>query len=105
MSKILNKYQMAAVCETRHHVVVHAAPGSGKTTLLCHKLEHLIENCVISPAEITVLTHTNVAVDTIREKFSVIADDVNMMTIHAFAMSIIRCHNKDYRLVSDHKLK
>lgn len=102
---MLNKYQVAAISETENHVVVHAAPGSGKTTLLCHKIKHLIENCEASPAAITVLTHTNVAVDAMKEKCKAIGHDVNMLTIHSFALSIVRSHNEEYKLISDQKLK
>ena len=60
-----------AVIRCWHSTDVAACPGSGKTTVVLAKLKLLADHMPLpNNAGICVLSHTNVAVDTIKAKMS-----------------------------------
>lgn len=64
---------------------LHAVPGAGKTTALLVKLFILAEKLAVSPSDkkgILVLSHTNVAVDTIRERFGARSRNIEKYPSH-----------------------
>lgn len=64
----LNQEQQAAVLAPQTAVSVIAGPGTGKTKTLVARVIHLIEDCGISPAEITAVTFTNQAAGEMRAR-------------------------------------
>ena len=64
----LNAGQLAAVTATESAVAVIAGPGTGKTKTLVARIAHLIEDCGVSPAEITAVTFTNQAAAEMRAR-------------------------------------
>jgi len=89
----LNKNQKAVVDNIREHVVVLAGPGTGKTQVLSVRTANILKNHNVSPSNILILSFTNAAAGTIRERLvEIIGTDgyfVEVGTYHSLANSII----------------
>ena len=89
----LNPEQKKAVDSTEGPLLVLAGPGTGKTQLLSVRAANIILNKKVSPENILILTFTNAAAGSMRERLArIIGDDgydVTVETFHGFANSII----------------
>jgi len=91
--KELNKEQKEAVDTLEGPVLVLAGPGTGKTQILSVRAANIIRRKLAAPENILILTYTNAAAKTMKERLAKIAGfrgyDVNVCTFHSFANSII----------------
>jgi len=89
----LNKNQRAVVDNIREHVIVLAGPGTGKTQVLSVRTANILKTHNVSPSNILILSFTNAAAGTIRERLvEIIGADgyfVEVGTYHSLANSII----------------
>ncbi|MFH1903972.1 MAG: ATP-dependent DNA helicase [bacterium] len=89
----LNDKQKAVVDNIKDHVVTLAGPGTGKTQVLSVRTANILKNPNVSPSNILILSFTNAAAGTIRERIvEIIGMDgyfVEVGTYHSLANSII----------------
>lgn len=89
----LNDEQKQAVDSIEGPVLVLAGPGTGKTQLLSVRAANIIRQKKAIPENILILTYTNAAAKTMKERLAKIIGikgyDVQVGTFHAFANSII----------------
>ncbi len=89
----LNAEQKQAVDTIEGPVLVLAGPGTGKTQLLSVRAANIIRQKKALPENILILTYTNAAAKTMKERLSRIVGfkgyDVRVCTFHSFANSII----------------
>jgi len=89
----LNDKQKAVVDNIEEHVVVLAGPGTGKTQVLSVRTANILKRNNVSPSNILILSFTNAAAGTIRERIvEIIGIDgyfVEVGTYHSLANSII----------------
>lgn len=89
----LNPQQKEAVDTTDGPVLVLAGPGTGKTQLLSVRAANIIRQNKALPENILILTYTNAAAKTMKERLAKIIGfrgyDVFVSTFHSFANSII----------------
>ncbi|MDO9463997.1 MAG: ATP-dependent DNA helicase [bacterium] len=89
----LNDKQKAVVDNIKEHVVVLAGPGTGKTQVLSVRTANILKRNNASPSNILILSFTNAASGTIRERIvEIIGADgyfVEVETYHSLANSII----------------
>jgi DNA helicase-2/ATP-dependent DNA helicase PcrA len=89
----LNDEQKQAVDAIDGPVLVLAGPGTGKTQLLSVRAANIILQKKALPENILILTYTNTAAKTMKERLSKIVGfkgyDVRVSTFHSFANSII----------------
>lgn len=100
-------YQLNAIKNNSKSLVITAGAGSGKTTTMIGRVLRAINHSAITkqlsnqtpiehlnPEEIQVVSFTNVAADTFKEKLSILsggaADKVNVSTLDKFAIKIIQ---------------
>lgn len=92
----LDAEQHKAVHCTDPKILVLAPAGSGKTTVLVERIARLVSEGV-QPDRILAITFTNKAADEMRHRLgarcsSPVADRLNISTIHAWAVRILRRH-------------
>lgn len=91
--KELNAEQKKAVDTVDGPVLVLAGPGTGKTQLLSVRAANIIRKNLALPENILILTYTNAAARTMKERLAKIIGfrgyDVRVCTFHSFANSII----------------
>ena len=91
--KELNAEQKQAVDTIDGPVLVLAGPGTGKTQLLSVRAANIIQQKKALPENILILTYTNAAAKTMKERLARIIGlkgyDVYISTFHSFANSII----------------
>ena len=89
----LNSEQKEAVDILQGPLLVLAGPGTGKTQLLSVRASNIIRQKISLPENILILTYTNAAAKTMKERLSKIVGikgyDVQVGTFHSFANSII----------------
>lgn len=100
-------YQLNAIENNSESLVITAGAGSGKTTTMIGRVLRAINHPAITkqlsnktsiehlkPEQIQVVSFTNVAADTFKEKLSILssgaADNVNVSTLDKFAIKIIQ---------------
>lgn len=64
-----NKGQLAAIHHVKGPMLALAGPGSGKTTAMVHRIQYLIEEAKVSPANILVITFTRASAKEMEERF------------------------------------
>lgn len=105
----LNSDQIKPVLETEGAVLVLAGAGSGKTRVLSYRIFHLVNDLKVYPSNILAITFTNKAADEMKERLSVMLDDISGMwvcTIHSMCTKILRMHidklgyTKDFTIYS-----
>ena len=103
--KKLNDEQRAAVDATEGPLLILAGPGTGKTQLLSVRAANLILNKKVSPENILILTFTNAAARTMRERLAKIVGhegyNVEVETFHSFANSVVLESEKAIDYVKD----
>lgn len=92
-----DKYQLKAI-KDNSNILLIAGAGAGKTFTIVHKIKYLIENNIVSPEEILVLSFTNKSVNDLKKK---ITSNVNITTFHKLAIEILDLNKINYNLVSD----
>lgn len=91
----LNQEQWEAVSSPEPVIVVMAGPGTGKTRTLVYRIVYLIENCGISPSEITAVTFTNKAANEMRSRLEKhfknknTVKAMNIGTFHSICLKIL----------------
>ncbi len=94
-SEALNPQQEEAVQASERVVAVIAGPGTGKTKTLVARIAHLIEDCGVSPSEITAVTFTNQAAAEMRQRLEArlggkkAVRGLNVGTFHAICLQLI----------------
>lgn len=90
----LNARQRKVVDSIEGPVLVLAGPGTGKTQLLSVRAAAIMEKAKAGPENILILTYTNAAVKSMKERLAKVAGrsgyDVDVGTFHSFANSIIQ---------------
>jgi Superfamily I DNA and RNA helicases len=102
----LNKEQALAVNSTEGPVLVLAGPGTGKTQLLSIRASYILKkNKAILPENILILTYTNSAAKTMKERLAKIIGasgyDVEVATFHGFANSVLQESEEAAEYVKD----
>ncbi|PIP67632.1 MAG: hypothetical protein CO035_06150 [Candidatus Omnitrophica bacterium CG_4_9_14_0_2_um_filter_42_8] len=91
--KELNIEQKKAVDTIEGPVLVLAGPGTGKTQILSIRAANIIRRKKALPENILILTYTNPAVKTMKERLAKIIGfegyDVHVSTFHSFANAIL----------------
>jgi len=91
--KELNGEQKKAVDLLEGPVLVLAGPGTGKTQILSVRAANIILQKKSLPENILILTYTNAAAKTMKQRLNAIIGfkgyDVNVATFHSFANSIL----------------
>ena len=83
----------AAAARAQGPALVVAGPGSGKTKTLVSRVAHLIAEGSVPPEHILALTFSNRAAGEMRERLmesGLPGERIPVMTIHAFAASLLR---------------
>lgn len=80
---------------------VRAGPGSGKTSTLAKRIAYLVGHLGYKPDEILVLSMSNRAVKTLRERLKMLQDGdlgekINISTFHSFCGSLIDQYGLKY---------
>ena len=102
----LNEEQALAVNSTKGPVLVLAGPGTGKTQLLSIRAYAILKKDKnILPENILILTYTNSAAKTMKERLARIIGangyDVEVATFHGFANSILQESEEAAEYVGD----
>src|SRR3989338_7808569 len=91
--KELNMEQKKAADTIKGPVLVLAGPGTGKTQILSVRAANIIRKNLALPENILILTYTNAAAKTMKERLAKIIGfkgyDVYVATFHSFANSIL----------------
>lgn len=69
MKQTLNDAQMQAILHREGPMLVLAGPGSGKTLVVTRRIENLIKNAGVDPANILVITFTRAAASEMKTRF------------------------------------
>ncbi|HAA34361.1 MAG TPA: hypothetical protein DCD97_03525 [Firmicutes bacterium] len=91
----LNEEQWAAASCSNPAVAVIAGPGTGKTKTLISRIAYLVEECAVSPSQITAVTFTNKAANEMRLRLTKHFGDkhtagaVNIGTFHSICLEIL----------------
>lgn len=95
-NKELDKYQTRVVLDNFKSSLVVAAAGSGKTFTIAAKINYLVNKLEINPREILCISFTNESVNDMKKVVERNNLDVDVMTFHKFAMSIL--YKDNYRI-------
>lgn len=93
----LNTFQKQAI-EKEGTVIIIAGPGTGKTKTLTAKIQYLVEEKYITPAEILAITFTKKAASEIKERLYYLSQLPYISTFHALAHDLLN-NSKD--IISD----
>lgn len=91
----LNDEQWQAAASDAPSVAVIAGPGTGKTRTLVYRIAHLVENCGVSPADITAVTFTNKAANEMRERLAAhfggkrLVKNMKIGTFHSICLKLL----------------
>ncbi len=90
----LNSEQRLPVLDTEGAVLVLAGAGSGKTRVLTSRIEYLVTEKDVSPANILAITFTNKAAGEMKERLGRMMDTGRMWvcTIHSMCVKILRLY-------------
>ncbi len=111
--QITNNEQLSAINHLTGPALVIAGPGTGKTYILTNRIVKLIQENDVSPENILAVTFTNKAAGEIKERVNKQFEDLeidrlidlkstnqqinistNIMTFHAFGLSVLKEHYK-----------
>lgn len=99
-----NNYQREAIYSENNCIIVIAAPGSGKTTVLVHRIYNLINNKLINPKEIVVITFTKKAALNMEDRFlklSNLNEPPFFGTFHSFCYRILLNEGYNIKIISE----
>ncbi len=91
-----DKYQLKAI-ECDKSVLLIAGAGAGKTFTITEKIKYLVEKRHLKEEEILVISFTNKSVNDLKKRVNC---NVDIMTFHKLAMSILDTYKIDYKLAS-----
>ena len=95
-----NPAQTEAICHGDGPMLVIAGPGSGKTYVITNRICHLIEEFLVPPEQILVITFSRAAAEEMQLRFGQLCNHaypgVTFGTFHACFFRILR-HAKGYR--------
>jgi len=95
----LNLEQKEAALHNHGPLLILAGAGSGKTTVLVARTGRLIEDNIVSPKELCVMTFTNKAARELKSrvqlKLGSIANQIWAGTFHSFGLHILKEFYKD----------
>ena len=98
----LNLEQREAALHNHGPLLILAGAGSGKTTVLVARSGRLIEEKIVSPKELCVMTFTNKAArelkTRVRAKLGTLAESIWAGTFHSFGLKILREFYKEAQL-------
>ena len=101
----LNDLQKEAVDAVDEPLLITAGPGTGKTQLLSVRAAAIINAKKAAPENILILTYTNSAAKTMKERLAKIIGrsgyDVSVSTFHGFANSILQESEQSANYVGD----
>lgn len=88
---------------------IRAGPGCGKTSTLAKRIAYLVETRGYKPDEILVLSMSNKAVNTLRERLGLLGDgdlaeNINISTFHSFCGSLIDQYGLKYSSLYKRKM-
>jgi len=90
----LSQEQIKAVLTDSKNALILAGAGSGKTRVLVSRVNHLLENCNVSPYEIMCATFTRKAGSEMTERLEKLAGskshNVTIGTLHSVALRMIQ---------------
>jgi DNA helicase II / ATP-dependent DNA helicase PcrA len=90
----INQSQLAAIRHNTGPMMVLAGPGSGKTLVITRRVQELIENYGVNPANILVITFTKAAAEEMKERFLRLtghkAPGVSFGTFHSVFFTILK---------------
>lgn len=90
----LSQEQSNAVLTESENALCLAGAGSGKTRVLVSRINHLVENCKVSPYEILTCTFTRKAAGEMKERLEKSignkAHNVTIGTLHSVALKMIQ---------------
>lgn len=95
MEVLLNENQRkAAYYNGDKYLVIEAGPGAGKTRVLIERIKFLINQKMVDPSSLLVITFTHKAAEELKERLSGDIDEfaINLMqisTIHAFCRVVL----------------
>lgn len=95
----LNRAQQAVVLSSAPVLVVQAGPGTGKTHTLASRVQRLLREV---EARCTVITFTNKAADTLRQRLCLTAAEearCRVATFHGFCLELLRNRRPGLRVV------
>ena len=96
-----DEFQEKAI-KCNKNLLLIAGAGAGKTYTITEKIKYLIEERNLKEDEILVISFTNKSVDDLKKRVNY---NVNIMTFHKLAMSILDSYKINYKLVSDSYLE
>ena len=96
-----DKYQLEAIKSDKNTLLI-AGAGAGKTYTIVEKIKYLVVEKNIKPCEILVISFTNKSVNDLKKKISY---NVDIMTFHKLAVSILDKKHIEYSLVSNDYLE
>jgi len=86
--------QLQAIRHGKGPMLVLAGPGSGKTTVITHRVKHLVEQLLVEPGSILVITFTKSAAQEMKLRFQALMEGrrlpVSFGTFHAVFFSILK---------------
>ncbi len=93
----LSKEQTIPIIENPKISMIIAGAGSGKTLTIIGKIKYMLDNKLIKPQEICLITYTNKAVDSLINKISdITTSNINVFTFHKLALTILSKINTNY---------
>ena len=96
----LDDHQMQLLLNDTNSIVI-AGAGSGKTLTITGKVNYLLENQIVKPEEILIISFTNASVNDIKAKIN---DNVYIFTFHKLAMFILEKLNYNYQICPENIL-
>lgn len=97
----LNDKQKEAATYTDGPSLILAGAGSGKTRVLIAKVRYLIEECLMNPQAILMITFTNKAAGEMKERMG--STHIGFVgTFHSFCARILRIHGSRLNLPTDY---
>ena len=96
-----DKYQLEAIKSDKNTLLI-AGAGAGKTYTIVEKIKYLVEEKNIKPCEILVISFTNKSVNDLKRKIDF---NIDIMTFHKLAMSILDKKHFKYSLASSDYLE
>ena len=95
-----DEYQLSAI-KCSNNLLLIAGAGAGKTYTITEKIKYLIEELYLKEQEILVISFTNKSVEDLKSRINY---NIDIMTFHKLAISILNNYNINYKLVSDNYL-
>ena len=95
----LDEEQLKPILDQAKYSIIVAGAGSGKTLTLIGKVKYILENHLLRPEEICMISFTNEAVnhlkDSVKKNCGV---DIPIFTFHKLALDILKKQNIVYQI-------